>query len=341
MSSQPPSTPSRLPGNDGAWFLEAAGIAGTSADAGRDAASSSPAAGEVWSASPQGDTNSEWVFDEPSRTVQRRRSVRWPVVLAAVVGVAIAIALLVWLPGTSERRAHAVAAEYDLAFAAILADMPPGQQALATLTEPTSVVEDFGGTVATITQMQTHADEALRLAGEPLPNPWPLASNQPFVALGPYRDSLSVQATSSEAIARRLGDLHDYRTLADRILAVADLPSDPTAADVEDLRTRLASVSTDSASALAKLPDDAALVAHKAAAREAIERFEEWQIEYLEALRAGDTDGATLLAEELRTIRTELDQLMIGALGRIRSEVDADIIDLAGSLQRTLTQLRS
>jgi hypothetical protein len=335
-------TTSRMPGNDGRWFLKAAGVDTVATELGDvavDGESTSELVRELWAVDPEQEDLSSWSPEALSKTVQRRRNFRWPMVAAALVIVALVCGALLWLPGTSSARAAEVANDFQLAYAALYEDLAPAQQVLADLTDPTSAVADQGGASAMITELRSHAGDALVLATAPIPGAYPLAPDEPFTRLTPHRDALSVQGTAAEAVARRLEDLLDYRAVAERLFAIEELPTRPSRTDVNALTEELAKVAGDSATALDELPEDAAFAEHKAAVREAMARFTEWQVEYAEAMRLGRRRPAEAYVAEWEAISAELDALLVGALARVRTEVDAEIVELATSIDQSLTNL--
>jgi hypothetical protein len=94
----------------------------------------------------------------------------------------------------------------------------------------------------------------------------------------------------------------------------------------------LASAQAESASILADLPSDVSLAPHEELARSINEDFATWQIDYLEALRNEDAATAAALVEELNTDLEELDAALVTPLAQIRRQTDADLIDLARSI---------
>lgn len=340
-----PNAPQHLPGNDGAWFLKAVGIDRTMTDLtdiDGDGDSTSESVRELWGADVEGaDLFTQWEPGELSKSVERRRNFRWPIVISVTLVVAALVAVGLWLPTTSEGRASVRSTEYAAAFGAMLGDLPPTQQALATLTEPSADVSQFPEIIPTITRASGNAAAALDLAGEPLPRPWPLASSEPFDELTPFRDALSVDATVSQAITRRLGDLLDYRTVFQDFLVIGELPTTAEGVDLNTLTGELATATADSAAVLGELPDDAALADHKEAAEEVFARFSELQAEYVEALRSDEPQQAVALVEEYTAMRVELDEALVAALARMRSEVDDSLISLNGRIEETVAELAS
>ncbi len=341
-SRRSPSSTQRLPGNDGAWFLKAVGVDDSVtdlSDVDGDASNTSELVQELWEADGQR-IDVAWTPGELDPTVQRNRSFRWPMVFLGVLLLVGAVLGALWLPGTSVRRANTVAIEYETALGSMLNSLPAAQQTLAALTEPTADVSQFAAELDSITALRTNADDAMTLASDPLPTPWPLAPKAPLEELAPFRDSLARQGASTESIARRLAAVLEYRMAAEGFLVIPVLPTEP-GEDLAALSEQLATVAADSATALTEMPDDPALVGHKAASQELLERFTTWQVAYVDALRNDDTDQAEILVTEMQTARAELDTLMMEALAEIRSSVDEGIISLASTLEETIGELVS
>ena len=75
------------------------------------------------------------------------------------------------------------------------------------------------------------------------------------------------------------------------------------------------------------------------ASAQAAERFAAWQLEYLEALRAGDEATATELVSELADARNAIAQATADALETLGDEINADIVVLAGDIEATIASI--
>jgi hypothetical protein len=338
-SSDKPGNGSQLPGNDGSWFLKAVGVTTTPtalSDVEGDGESTTELVSELWTRGERAsDPFDGWVPDELSHAVDSERRFRWSI----IIGVALTLALIavagVWLAGSSDGRAATRADEYRRVLTDLRTDLPDAQSVLAQITEPGADATQFADLIPTVTDLRADAEMALEVAAEPLPSAWPLASAKPFEVLEPVRQTTSQQATTAQAIARRLGEVLDYRSLFARFLGTGDLPTRPEV-DLSELNLRLATAAADSAAILSELPADAALAAHTQLARNGLERFTTWQVDYVDALRSDSTDEVTALLDELSQIRARLDRDLIAGIAQIRSEVDEAIIELAASLDAAI-----
>lgn len=332
----------QLPGNDGSWFLKAVGISTAPTelgDVGGNGESTTELVSELWNTADHPDPFEGWAPDELSHTIENERNFRWSLIILAAMGLLVVSASVVWLMRSSESRAAAQADDYLGALITIRTDLPDAQTVLALVTEPDADASQFPDVIPTVADLRADAETALELAAEPLPSAWPLASSQPFEELAPTRETTSREATTAEAIARRLGEVLDYRTLFAGFLDSGELPTRPEQ-DLSELNLRLASAAADSATILSSLPGDAAFAQHTELARAALERFTTWQVDYVDALRTDDLDAVGLLLEELAAMRADLDRALVAGMAQIRNEVDESIISLAASLDAAIAEMQ-
>ncbi len=331
----------RLPGNDGSWFLKAVGVAAPATslgDVGNDGDSTTELVQELWNTGGAPDAFEGWTPGELSTAVDSSRRFRWSIVVSVALAVTLLAASVVWVARSSDSRAAARADDYRVALSDIRSDLPNAQIVLAQLTEPAADASQFPELIPAVTDLRADAETALEIAADPLPRAWPLASTAPFEKLEPVRAATSQEATTAQAIARRLAEVLDYRTLFSRYLDTGELPATPPA-DLSALNLRLAAAAADTATVLSELPGDAALANHTQLARAGYERFVIWQVDYVDALRTGASEDVAALLDELSRMRSEVDQALVAAIARIRSEIDASIIELAASLDATVASL--
>ena len=107
MSDKTTTGTSRMPGNDGTWFLKAAGVDTAATELGdvtRNAGSTSELVQELWDADLGQDALSGFRPEALSKQVQRKRNFRWPMVVAALLVLVAVAGFVLWLPGTSDAR---------------------------------------------------------------------------------------------------------------------------------------------------------------------------------------------------------------------------------------------
>lgn len=273
------------------------------------------------------------------RRLDSNRSWQWPfIILGGVVAVAIVFVIL-WLPDASQRRAADATTDLGDSLEAILEDLAPAQQALATLTDPNADISSLGALVAPITDLRADADTAVRRSAEPLPAPLPFASDEPFAELPALQNSAAGFGTSADAIARRLADLLDYRSTFDSFLDTGPLPATAAGADLDELASTLTTAAVDGATILSMLPSDAAFAEHRSAAEDVLVEFGDDQLGYIDALRTGDEGTAAAFVEALAEDRETLQRLMAETLQRLRTEIDTELVALSSAIAAELQSL--
>jgi hypothetical protein len=375
MTSQ--DSPPDLPGNDGRWFLEltgtvdseptstssfatlenlelqagvAAAVAAGTATATDEAdetgemevtgATDAPASPDVAVAvSAAGDPLDDWQPDGLSRTLIKRKPFRWTVVAVTLIVVLAIVAGVLWLPRAAEGQATNLAKSYSSTLTDYRNVLPDTQAAVIVLADPESTENEIPGVIPAIADLQGHANGVSTMAAEPLPSTLPLVSRSSLEGLEPTRSSMVVLGTSGEDVAARIGHGYVYRTTVPEFFSMPDLPVEADTGTINQLSVDLASVLADTSSLASELPEDPLFVPVKTAATEAAERFAEWQLEYLEALRSDDSEAAATLLSELADARDTIEQANAVALIALGEEVNAEIIVLAGNIEATIASI--
>jgi hypothetical protein len=148
-----------------------------------------------------------------------------------------------------------------------------------------------------------------------------------------------VLGRSGEDVAARIGRGYVYRTTVPELFSMPDLPVEADTGTINQLSVDLASVLADTSSLASELPEDPLFVPVKTAATEAAERFAEWQLEYLEALRSDDPEAANTLLSELADARDTIEHANAVALVTLGEEVNAEIVVLAGNIEETIASM--
>lgn len=366
-----------LPGNDGRWFLELAGVVKSPSSptetytelealeqppafvASESAAVTAGAAVVSGSLAPDTDSKSsegdtfvpvaprtddgldDWQPDDVSPRLARRGLGRWLVgalVALAIAAIAIAVVLL---PRAVQSEADLLAAEYTQSLTDLRNELPDSQVALAALTDPTSSSEAISASVPAIGDLNTRGTVVISLATTPLPPTLAFVPRGPLEALEPTRTTMLILGAEAEGISGRLATTFTYHSTVPNLFATPELPVEADSATTDALSVTLAESLADTARLIADLPPDPTFAETRDLATQASERYAPWQLEYLDALREGDTDRAADLIIELETAREDINASLERALGVVRAEVDPRIVVLAVETEAAINDIPS
>jgi hypothetical protein len=280
----------------------------------------------------------DWTGEALSGSRSQRRRPRWTLVLVGIAAIAALVVAALWLPVLVDGRASETADQYQTALLDVRQTLPGAQSGLEAATEPSTETTDLGGVTPLVGPLKVSSGGAVAVAAEPLPEPLPLMPSGPIDDLIPSRDAVSAAGAAGLDIARRIDDTATYRTLLAEILVLPELPIEAGASQIQVLETDLATVESTSVAATA-LPTDPVFSTHHAQVDEAVLRFGDWTVEYLDALRANDTALAAELVDEAEAIHPALTRSLVPALATMRSEVDAAILTLNGDIGSALIDL--
>lgn len=288
--------------------------------------------GKLWTARTPASPTDVWAPDDMDRQISSSRSFRWSTVVALIAVVGLVVVGLVLLPSITRGRANAYREAIGTALHSLRTELPETQTSLEVATEPDSTITDMSNLSTQLTALSAKASTVDAVGQQPLPSSPPLTSSEPIDELAPIRQRLEPLATTALTIQRRIANLAEYRTLMSGFLVLPELPAEAESSQQADLRVALASAQAESASILADLPDDVSLSDHRATAREINTGFATWQADYLEALRTRDAVTAEMLTTQLISQLRQLDAELVTPLAQIRRQTDADLIDLARSI---------
>lgn len=373
MARKQPQVP--LPGNNGRWFLELAGVVesppsptetyteletlesppafvaseSAAVTAGAAAVSGSLAAdanGETSGddafvpVAPRTDDGlDDWRPDDVSPRLGRRGFGRWLAgALFILVVTAVAVAVLM-LPRAVQSEADALAADYTRSLTDLRNELPHSQAALASLTDPASTPEGVSASVPAIGDLNTRGTVVISLATTPLPSTLVLVPRRPLEALEPTRTTMLILGAEAEGISGRLATTFTYRSTVPALFATPNLPVEADSATTDALSVALAESLADTARLVANLPPDPTFAQTRDLATKASERYATWQLEYLDALREGDTGRAADLVVELETVRESIAAALDVALSVVRAEVDPRIVTLAGETESAISDI--
>ncbi len=361
-----------LPGNDGRWFLELAGVveappsptetyselealeqppafvasesaavtAGAAAVSGSLAANANGDTAEdntfVPVAPRSDDGLDDWQPDDVSSRLGRRGLGRWLAAALLVIVVVAVVLGVVLLPRTVQNEADLLAADYIQSLTDLRNEFPDSQTALAILTDPASTPDAVSGTVPAIGDLNTRGIVTISHATAPLPPTLMLVPRDPLEALEPTRTTMLILGAEAEGISGRLATTFTYHSTVPALFATPELPIEADSATTDALSVALAESLADTARLVADLPPDPTFTQTRNLATQASERYATWQLEYLDALRSGDSDRAADLVVEIETARDDITASMDEALTLVRAEVDPLIVALAGETETAI-----
>lgn len=359
-----------LPGNDGRWFLEVAGVVelpptptSTYTELERleppaPVVASESAAGTASTAAVSGslaedaeddefvpvaagskDPLPNWEPDAASSRLGRRSYGRW----IAAGFVVVVVAIIGWLAYSLlhgvQRDADELASTYRTSLTAMRNELPTTQAALQVLTDPASSPDEVSAVVPAIGDINTRATVVVAQATTPLPSTLPFVPRTPLDDLEPTRSSMLILGAEAEGISGRLATTFAYRAAVPMLLATPQLPVQADSATVDQLSVDLAESLATTARLISELPTDPTFAATRELATTASERYATWQLEYLDALREGDTTRATALVTELGVTKSAIERELDRALQTVRSEIDPKIVELAAETEEAIAEI--
>ena len=375
MARKEPEVP--LPGNDGRWFLELVGVFKPAPSptetytelealeqpppfvASESAAVTAGAAAVSGSLSPDADGETagsdtfvpvaprsddgldDWQPDDVSPRLGRRGFGRWLAAALFVLVVAAVVAAVILLPRAVQNEADALAADYAQSLTDLRNELPDSQATLATLTDPASTPEAISASVPAIGDLNTRGTVVISLATTPLPPTLVFVPRDALEALEPTRTTMLILGAEAEGISGRLATTFTYHSTVPALLATPELPVEADSATTNALSVTLAESLAETARLVADLPLDPTFAETRDLATQASERYAPWQLEYLDALREGDTDRAADLIVELDTARDTITAALDVALGLVRTEVDPRIVTLASETETAINNIPS
>ncbi len=149
-------------------------------------------------------------------------------------------------------------------------------------------------------------------------------------------------ASASEAgldIERRIGDALTYRLVFAKTFQIPALPLTASPDQASTLGVELGLNLAETLDALAQLPTDPLFATHHQRADQLADRYAEWQIEYLSALRTVDRDGSARLITELEGAVADLQRGIAVPLGSLHEWGIEELDRLAGDLERLAQRL--
>lgn len=280
-------------------------------------------------------------MQEPADAVREDAASHWRPVL--VLGVIVALALVVpvlMLPQTSALRAGQTSAEYRDALLALQADVAATDDVVELLTDPATEESEFAEALLPLSELAAHAEAARRVTSRRSLSPWPLAPAAPLQALAPTRTALEAAAPAADTIVTDLIAVLNYRAAYARMLDLEEMPS-VAPLRFSRFKNQLEEMAEEELALLDELPSPHLMREHRSAVSRAVRGMGDWVEDYWAALWIGDEPTIERLLRELALLRLELDANLTARLAAIRSDVGAQLGELAAVLEEALSAVES
>jgi hypothetical protein len=281
----------------------------------------------------------DWAPHELAKQIDSRRRVPWSLIVTLVILVTVGIGAWLWAPTFVEEIAVEEGADYHDVMTTMQAELPAIQQSLATATEPATSGIALFALAAQLSRLDAAAREVVTRASRPLPDTFALLPRDALEELEPTRSRMPALGEVGLDIVARIRSTITYRTTLDEFLVYPSLPVRANPTQIIGLNLDLTGTLSLSAGILSELPLDSAFDGHRAQAVGAVEAFQDWQMRYIEALRAEDAVQAAALIDEAHDSRTELFQQLVATLAAIRADVDGPIISLNDDISETIAAI--
>lgn len=294
----------------------------------------------LWTATEVGDEFGieDWAPETPmDRVVGRYRWAWWPVLIGVLlVGVVLVVTTLRGIPAG---QAADLRLDWLADITELQADVPAAESAAEIITSPApgqTQLTNARGSLIGFSTSGAAIDAAISL---PFPSPPPLASSSAFDELVPIQEDLAQAVQLTQAIDDALADAITYRELVNQSFQLPSLPIVGDELTISDLGQQIASALSFSRESAQQLPAGPEYAQHRTSVDNLVDRLADWQASYLDALRLGDIDSATVLKVEI-TARIDQVKSTIGdPLAAVGDSVDAQFSELTALLATTQAAL--
>ncbi len=276
----------------------------------------------------------DWEPDTFNTLATSTRMFRWPIIVAAVALLLGGLGLIQAASVIPDRAAADTTNAYHASIADYSSAVPGARATIAVVTDPTSDTASLSDAAVSLSSFDDSARDTFEVAAEPMPSVPFFVSTAPLDALTPIRQSMTNAADAGLTLENRIGAVLSYRLLTARSFQLPSLPTSATQDDIAALGVDLGLALTTTNAALSDLPDELFLADHKTGALQLAQRFEDWQVEYFEALRSGDTTQAEDLIRELTQRIDALNLQLDSSLAAIGTWANTQLDSLQTQLAR-------
>jgi hypothetical protein len=267
------------------------------------------------------------------------RTFRWPIIVAALLVLFGGLALIHSASTMPEHAATTAKQTYLHATTDYAAQLPNAHQTVAVITDPASQTAALSDAAVSLSSFDSPARALFEVAAEPLPTVLPLVSRTPLDALTPVRRSMATASEIGLSVERRLGDALSYRLVLEKAFQLPQLPTAATQQQIATLGVSLGLAVTTTSESVTQLPDEPFLAEHLAGATQLSLRLDDWQVEYLDALRQGDQEQAAALVQEIDQRIAALQAGLASPLAAMHDWAETQLNTLEGQLDTITAEL--
>ena len=282
----------------------------------------------------------DWAPETPvDRAIGRYRWAWWPVLIGILlIGVVLVVSTLRGIPAG---QAADLRTEWIGGIVELEADLSTAESAVEIITAASPGPARLTNARASLIGFSTSGAALDASISQPFPSPPPLASDRAFDELKPIQDDLQRAVDLTETIDDALANALTYRELVNQSFRLPSLPIVGDELTITDLGQQIASTLSFSRNSTQQLPAGPEYVQHRASVESLVDRLEEWQAVYLDALRLGDIDSATNLKIEINDRITQVKSTLGAPLAAVGILVDAQLAELTDVLARSRTALQA
>jgi len=293
----------------------------------------------LWAATETLTPSADWKPESFDSLATSPRTFRWSIVIASLVLLFAGLSVIRWASGMPERAATTAAASYLNATAAFENQLPEIRETVGIVTDIDANTTQLANAAVSLSKLDESARRLFEVAADPLPSMLPLISRSSLEALTPTRRAMATASEIGLSLERRLGDALSYRLVLGKAFRLPPLVTTASQQEIATLGVSLGLAVTDTQEAVAKLPEEPFFANHLLASRQLALRLDDWQVEYLDALRTGDETTASRLIQEIQQRITALDAGVEAPLSTLNDWAETQLGTLRIQLDKISGQL--
>jgi len=254
----------------------------------------------LWAATETITPPTDWKPESFDSLAASSRTFRWPIVIASVVVLFAGLSIIRWASAMPERAVATATASYSSATAAFENQLPETRQTIGIITDTNADTAQLADAAVSLSKLDETARRLFEVAADPLPSMLPLVSRSSLEALTPTRRAMATTSEIGLTLERRLGDALSYRLVFGKAFQLPPLVTTASQQEIATLGVALGLAVTDTQEAIRELPEEPFFTNHLVASQQLALRLDDWQVEYLDALRTGDETTAGRLIQEIQ-----------------------------------------